>query len=641
MGIDPHSLMFLGVSVAVLLVGPGIHRVAAREPVTMAALDNFVLVAIVGLVALEIVPGALQLAGLPALLALLFGVLGPALADGPLHRAARGTHRTALVLAILGMAIHSFTDGLALASAHVAGGRSHALEIAVIAHQLPVAVAVWWLLSPAGLLRASAAMLLLGLATVLGFLLADRSLEALAPAWLGILQGLFAGLLLHVVAHRTHTADPDRRSRIAASLGGLAGLGLLALLIRDAGHSHDGDPLSRVLLAATELGRASAPALLLGLLLLALLAAWAPAPRSLLRTSPAGPLLQAVRGLALGLLRPAHARPVLPELRAQQAQGTPASASLAYLIAAPTLGIDALLLSLPLLGGGMTLARGLGAVVLALIVGRVVGGQAERGGRIEVNEHVPAPRGRRVAIQDALAAIDAALPWLALGLLLAAMLVPWLSPGAATTNSVVSPTAIVSPTIPTWLQIPLIAAIGLPAHLCAAGVTPVIAVLLAAGLSPGAGLAFLLTGPALGIATQRLLTEIHGPRVARLNLVLVFVIAVGLGLALDLALDLTLGATLFAPALLGLLGPDVHSHGGHAEAGDLAGDLALIVLLALMLVSLLRQTPQQFLRRLWVREPDVQADHADHADHHHSHQAAQGRWHTPGAHFSSRGPHTP
>jgi len=616
MGSDPHSLMFLGVSVAVLLVGPGIHRVAAREPVTMAALDNFVLVAIVGLVALEIVPGALQLAGLPALLALVLGALGPALADGPLHRAARGTHRTALVLAVLGMAIHSFTDGLALASAHVAGGRSHALEIAVIAHQLPVAVAVWWLLSPAGLLRASAAMLVLGLATILGFLLADRSLAALAPAWLGILQGLFAGLLLHVVAHRTHTAESDLRSRIAAALGGLAGLGLLTLLVHDAGHAHDGDPLARVLLALAELARASAPAVLLGLLVLGLLAAWAPAPHRLLGARAAGPLAQAVGGSVLGVLRPLRAPTLLPALHTLKR--APASTRLAYLIAAPTLGIDVLLLSYPLLGGGLTLARGLGAVVLAVIVGSVVG---RRGGPVEPGEPGE-PTPGHTPLARMFAALDAALPWLALGLVLAATLAPWLSPVA---RDGLFPSAI-----PTWLQIPLIAALGLPVHLCAAGVTPVIAVLLAAGLSPGAGLAFLLTAPTVSVAGQRLLTRLHGRRLARTNLVLVFLIAVVCGLGIDLALD----ATSFAPPILGVLRPDAPAHG-------LASDLALAALVGLMLVSLLRQTPQQFLRRLWVSDASDASD-AIISDGHHDHAAhTHGRWHTRHTHFSSRGPHTP
>lgn len=605
MGHDPHSLMFLAVSVVALLLGPGIHRVAEREPLTMAALDNFVLITIVGLVALEIVPGALELAGLSALLALLVGLLGPVLADGPLHRAAAGTHRTALVLAVLGMALHSFTDGLALASAHVAGGRSHALEIAVLAHQLPVAVAVWWLLAPAGPRRAAVAMLLLGLATVLGFLLADHSLTALAPSWLGLLQGLFAGLLLHVVAHRTHAAGPDRRAHVAASLGGLAGLGLLVLLVDDAGHAHDADPLAHVLDALGGLARASAPALLLGLLLVGLLATWAPAPRS---RAERGTLVAAARGVGLGLLRPVRAHERLAEFRAR----TPASARLAYIVAGPALGVDALLLSLPLLGGGLTVARGLGAVVLGLVAGRLAGGLADRDEHRHDEHHADHPHhdvpSVRSPVGRMLAAIDAALPWLALGLLFAAMLAPWLSPGALTE-------------IPGWVQIPVVAALGVPAHLCAAGLTPVVAVLLAAGLSPGAGLAFLLTGPAISVASQSLLGRLHGRRVARMNLALVLGLAVALGFAVDLVL---------APSIPQLTGD------ASAQPG-LASDLPVAALLAVLLVSLLRQTPQQFLRRLWAAGPD-------HQDHHHpdgGHHGSQARHADRGAHFSSRGPRGP
>ena len=632
MGSDPHGLLILGVSVAALLVGPGIHRVARREPVTMAALDNFVLVAVVGLVFLEILPGALHLAGLPALLALLVGVLGPALADGPLHRAAHGTHRAALALAVLGMALHSFTDGLALASAHAAGSRSHALEVAVIAHQLPVAVAVWWLLSPAGPLRASAAMLLLGLATVLGFLLADQSLDALAPAWLGLLQGLFAGLLLHVIAHRTAPRSAlGARTRVAAGLGGLGGLGLLALLVRDAGHAHDGDPLARVLLAALELARAAAPALLLALAVAAGLAALAPA---------AGPRLWTA--LARGLARPAadpH-RTYRELLR----RGAPATAALTALVAAPTLGLDALLLSLPLLGGGLTLARALAGLLLALALGRVVGGLADRrpvtpdmseapgpeghahsamseapgpGGHARsarpeaagpahvhaersAHAHDPANRSAhahahgpardpdagpradlraraRAGLRAPLELLDARAPWLVFGLLLAATLEPWLAAGAVTA-------------VPPALQVVLLAALGVPARLCAVGSTPLVAVLLARGLSPGAGLAFLLTGPATSLATAGLLARLHGPRVARLQVAGVLALAVTFGLTLD------------------LLAPDL-APPARAGRQACAADLALVALAGLCLVSFLRQTPQQFLRRLWTRD-DAPHTHA-------------------------------
>ena len=266
MGSDLHGLWILGVSVAALLVGPAIHHVARRQPLTMAALDNFVLVIVVGLVTLEIFPAALALTGPLALVALLLGALGPALADGPLHRASRGTHSAALALAIVGVALHSVTDGVALASAHAAGGTTHALEAAVIAHQLPVSVAVWWLLSPGGPLRATAAMFGLGLATVAGFVLAEHFLTALDNAWLGALQALFAGFLLHVLAHRSGPVDPAPRTHLAASLGGLVGVALLVLLALD-DHGHADEPMPQMLAALFDLARSSAPVLLTALTL--------------------------------------------------------------------------------------------------------------------------------------------------------------------------------------------------------------------------------------------------------------------------------------------------------------------------------------------------------------------------------------
>jgi hypothetical protein len=615
---DPHGWQILAISVAALLLGPGIHRALRREPVTMAALDNFVLVAVVGLVMIEIVPGALELAGWPALLALALGILGPALAEGPLRLAPRGTHGTALALAIVGMAVHSFTDGLALASAHRLG-EGHAIEVAVIAHQLPVAVAVWWLLAPLGLVRASAAMTLLGAATVAGYLLADRSLGALPPAWLGLFHATVGGLLLHVVAHRSHPhehghdhhhARPTGRARVAASLGGLAGLGLLALLARDV-HSHghaDEGPLGQVLAGLLDLARDSAPALLLAFVLAGLVATFLPAaPVRWLRRGR--PLEQAARGVAFGLPLPLCSCGVVPVYRGLLRRGAPAAGAMAFLVATPELGLDAVLLSLPLLGGEMTLARVVGAVVVALVVGWAVGGLAdgERPPR-ELSEGT-GPRGplgarlREGVLEVGLGEmVDATAPWIVFGLLLAAMIQPWLGPELFAA-------------IPAAAQVPLMAVIGVPTYVCASGATPLVAVLLARGLSPGAALAFLLTGPATNATTYGLLRGLHGPRVAAAFTATMIGLAVALGYGLDLVAP-RLGASTAAAA---------HVH----AAPGLLSDLALAALGGLFLASFLRQTPQGFVQRLWERddhdhEPDgctscAHDDAREHAREEHAH----------------------
>ena len=507
---DPHGLWILGISVAALLLGPAIHLLARRAPPTMAALDNFVLVAVVGLVALEILPGALHLAGLSAFVVLLLGALGPALADGPLHRLSRGTHGAALALAIVGMAIHSFTDGLALASAHAAGNHSHALEAAVIAHQLPVAVAVWWLIVPVrrlGWPGASVAMVGLGLATILGFELADASLAALAPAWLGLLQALFAGFLLHIIAHRSHPVGAaSRRTRLAASLGGLVGLGLLALIASDASHGpsggHGGHPGEGhgVLPDILQLARAAAPPIVAALALA--LSIGRPLRQSLLRRHPTASRSQEHR----------------PEAGA------------------------------------------------------------------------PRRRGRRPHVGLA-EQLDLAAPWFTIGLLT-----------AATLGSFLGPTPLAQ--IPAVLQVLLLAVLGVPAHVFAPAVTPLVTLLVGAGLGPGAALAFMLSGPATELGALGRSSHVR----ARASMAFAFVLVLAAGLLIDLWLPVN---RLSAPA----------------------GDIALVTLAALLLASLVRQTPQQFLRRLW--HPDLGHDHDHDHDPGHDHDHGPGHDHDqdhPGPH---------
>lgn len=572
---DTHGTSILAISVVALLLGPVIHSAARRQRVTMAALDSFVLVAVAGLVALEIVPRAVALAGWPAFVALLAGLAGPAIAEGPLRLAAGGTHRAALALASLGMGLHAFTDGLALASAHLEGSESHGLEVAVIAHQLPVAVAVWWLLSPSGLAIAAAALVMIAAATVAGFLLADASFAALDAAWLGLFQAVVGGLLLHVVGHRSQETD-DRPTRIAAVLGGLVGLGLLMAL---AGEAHGPeDPLARTLMALMALMRASAPVLLLAFAGAGLVSAVMPRlPIGWL--GGGGAARQAIRGALAGL--PLAARGTVPEYGNLLQRGVPAAAAMALVVATPLLGLDAILLSWPLLGPELTGLRVAAAGLLAWVIGGWIGGKIggqfgghERAGSVEEESQGSGP----------LALLDATAPWIGLGLLTAAIVDPWIDAASLTA-------------IPGPAQVLLMAAIGAPIYVSAAGLTPVVMVLLAKGLSPGAALALLLTGPVALTRMFAALTGAHG-RAAAIRLVAVMLaLAIGLGLATNAALP------------------------GLSRAGDPAfADFAAWALAGLFLLSFVRQGPYAFLARLWRREGD---EH----EHSHSHEHAHGHGH--------------
>ncbi len=600
-----------------LMLGPVLFKLAQRERRAMAALDSFVLVAVIGMVLFEIVPTALEMSGLPALLALACGLLAPSVAEGPFHMASRKAHRTAMGLAVVGMAFHAFADGIALGAAH-SFATGHGVEVAVIAHQLPVAMAVWWLLRPVGLRIAAIALGSIAVATVTGFLAAEPSMNLFAPELQGWFQAFIGGLLLHVISH----GQPGHRRggpplKVATAVGALAGFGLLAALIPGAAHGHDhgADPGGQVLAALVELTRESAPALLLAFVLAGFVSVLLPAAsvRWLRRGSTAG---RSLRGVAFGLPLPLCSCGVVPVYRSLVKRGVPAAAGLAFLVATPELGLDAVLLSLPLLGTEMTLARVLAAAIVALVVGWWVGGYADRtfGIREEQVEDTSKTEsqtriqklatGLRVGLVDV---VDDTAPWILFGLVIAALLAPWLDPATLTA-------------IPPILQVALFALLGMPTYVCASGATPLVAVLIAKGMSPGAALAFLLTGPATNATTFGLLDQLHGRKVAIAFATTMVCVAIGLGYIVDF------GVAEWIPGL------SVGSAPGHQHADHgLWSDALLVGLGGLFLISVLRQGPRDFIGHLGLNDHEHGDGCCSHDDGH-AHTSDGGHAHADGGH---------
>ena len=145
--------------------------------------------------------------------------------------------------------------------------------------------------------------------------------------------------------------------------------------------------------------------------------------------------------------------------------------------------------------------------------------------------------------------------------------------------------------MPTVLQLPLFALIGIPLYVCASGATPIAAIAIHKGISPGAGLAFLLAGPATNITTFGILSRIHGKRVAVAFGVVVTMGAIAAGLAVDL-----LAIEVLA---------NLHQHDHHE--GSLLQWGALTALAALFVVSLFRQGPRGVVGQ--ITSPDLDPAH--------------------------------
>ena len=552
-----HALLVA--SVAGLGTGPLVARAARARPQMLAFIDGFVLVTIGGLVLLDVIPHALQQRDLLAGLFMLAGFALPNLAERLFRFGVQQTHTTVLVLALIGVAIHSALDGSALAQSQA--NPSSLMGYGVVLHQIPVSLMVWWVLSDRPRVVPWIVLSLMALTTVVGYI-AEPTLLAALPDHAGVwFEAVVGGSLLHVIAHpahshdhahehahadghghshehdhahdhahshahdhaHSHAHDHDRRpldpidaehhdirldeaTRVPNGIGALLGLGLLLLLHVSRRTTADAS-LAAVGTTFVELALESAPALLLAYLMAGLVHAFT-TPGKLAWLNRGSTLRQGLSGMALGLPLPICSCGVVPLYEGLVKQGVSTAAAVAFLVATPELGIDAVLLSLPLLGAPFTLVRVTAAAFVALLVALVMARLAvarpmPRALPLAPTAITPTVQGRlRIAMRSGFAdMVDHTAPWILVGLILAALIGPVME-GSWMTR------------LPAGTDVLLFAAIGMPLYVCASASTPLVAVLVAAGVSPGAGLALLITGPATNMATIGILSRLHGSRFA-------------------------------------------------------------------------------------------------------------------------------
>lgn len=577
--------MMLSLSLLALLTGPVItHQLAGHRRLT-DALDGFTFTMILGLVLVVIVPESIAYGGLWTLPVMLLGAIGPSLGEKALRRkAARRLHSFTLLLAAGGIALHTILDGAAITGKALEASAS-LLPLAVVLHRLPVSIAVWVLVRET--LGQRAAWVILGLmaaGTVAGYLGGQSILGTLDLRHLAWFQALVAGTLVHVLLHRPghahdHCSDGERWAEGVGSV-----LGIVALIWVLLGHEGERESWAPVTSAFIDLALVSAPALLFAYLLSGLISAFM--PQSPVRwMGRGGSAAQALKGMAIGLPMPVCSCGVVPLYRTLVRRGAPPAAAMAFLIATPEIGLDALLLSLPLLGLDMAAARLLTAGLVALLIGWLVGRMVKP---LAATELVPPPdrqphwrqklrRGMREGLIDS---VDHTGPWILVGLAVAAVLQPLLADAGLAR-------------IAGGWDVLLLAAIGLPAYICASGATPIAAVLLLNGASAGGILAFLLTGPATNVTTFGVLSSLHGKRVALVFGVCTAAAAIGAGFAVN--------------ALFPSLGAGAREIAFHEHFGWISY-LSLAALTAIYGYSLLRRGARAFVAEVWPE--DAEAGHS-------------------------------
>ncbi|MDE2806450.1 MAG: permease [Gemmatimonadota bacterium] len=536
-------------------------------------LDGLVMAAITGLIFLEFVPSAIGEGDWSVLLALLAGFALPIAAERTTRWTGGRTHRWALLAGLSGVALHAALDGALLAT--LSPDAPISLPLAAILHRLPVGLAVWWLVTREENRRAATgALVLLMAATVVGHALAGAGEWSMAGAGgVRLFQAVVGGSLVHVAMHQREVVGGplDRRQEGWGAAVAVALLLSVHTLRMDAPADGAAAFLSRLYVLSAE----SAPALLLAYLCAGLLSAFLP-QRSVRWMERGGAMSQAGRGMLIGLPFPICSCGVVPLYRSLIKRGAPPAAAMAFLVATPELGLDAVLLSIPLLGPDVTLLRLSTAALVALLVGWWVGG------RLRAAERAPesaSMQGERPGASRRLAAalrtgtgevVDHTAPWILLGLGVAALVTPFLESGWLGS-------------LPPVADVLLFALLGFPTYVCAASATPLVAAFLATGLSPGAGIAFLITGPATNVSTLGLLSSLHGRRAAISFAVAMVLLAVTSGVAVNAAFG-----ALSVPSLAALT----------EEVPSLLQRVGLLLLAGLFLRSVVRRGLRSFVGEL-------------------------------------------
>jgi hypothetical protein len=310
--------------------------------------------------------------------------------------------------------------------------------------------------------------------------------------------------------------------------------------------------LLRLALEAWSILMEASLLLLLGFVLAGIFAVLVPAAL-LQRFLGRGKIRSVLWASAIGTPLPLCSCGVLPTALGLARQGATPGATVAFLITTPEVGVDSIALSYALLDPIMTLLRPVAAFMTGLTAGVAtnflgvkrapVTAEASDGVVASAIPEAPAPApdprppfaghgGARLAGPGAAVRkifaygfrdlLDETAHWLVIGVLLAALV------------AVLLPASLIERYFGGgFLTMLAMLVIGIPIYTCASASTPIAAALVLKGLSPGAALVFLLSGPATNIGAIVVLLKFLGRRVVTIYLVSIAVVALAAGYGLD------------------------------------------------------------------------------------------------------------
>jgi len=337
---------------------------------------------------------------------------------------------------------------------------------------------------------------------------------------------------------------------------------------------------------------AMAPYLLLGFMVAGVLSVVI-SPEMVERHLGGKGLAQVVKASLFGVPLPLCSCGVIPVAASLRRHGAGRGATTAFLLSTPQTGVDSIAVTYGLLGPFLAAVRPVAALVTGVIGGGLV--QVFDDGEDTPPAKVPAaadpaccstggcdqPAPGRSKVTEALRYGLVTLPRDIGRALVAGVLISGLI------ATVVAPKALESYLGGGLLPMLAAMAVGIPLYVCATASTPIALGLIHAGLSPGAALVFLISGPATNSAALTTLWKVLGRRTAILYLVTVAVAS----LATGLAVDGLIGTGMLPNSAMVPVAPAMAAgaHAGHLGGGPLPWfEATSAIVLLVVLVNALR-----------------------------------------------------
>jgi copper ion binding protein len=259
-------------------------------------------------------------------------------------------------------------------------------------------------------------------------------------------------------------------------------------------------------------------------------------PEMVARHLGRGRMLSVIKAALFGIPLPLCSCGVIPTSISLRRQGANKGSTLSFLISTPTTGVDSIMATYALLGPLFAVYRVISSFVAGVFCGIITNlftketvKTLDTGGTCNICD-IKEPHFHNIlekikfmfhyAFVELLEGIS---KWLLLGILIGGV-ITYLIPQEFIENYLGSG----------WQAMIIMLMVGIPIYICATGSIPIVAALMLKGMSPGAGLVFLLAGPATNAVTITVVAKELGKKAVIIYLLSIAITSILLGMLLNL-----------------------------------------------------------------------------------------------------------